>query len=320
MADDKDKARKENREQNKYKMMLDAAIAKAKDDPSPENLAEVQRLSNASPQAAVLAAQRLSTEQAALNDPKNIALLKTLLSVGGVMASLSQIAKSNIARRGLIPPGIPGAPGVDQGLNQQIFNAQLGSMNAGRAKAAADVGINDAYNQAVQSATNTAAGQSGMRQALINKANLNKMRANAELIPGLDAIRAREEARADQLIGHRADLAQSQYGQQLQATGMALDQYNKNSAAIGALGAIGHENLFSQLQGMPENLVGGLHRFANPYAPVYPDRSAGDTPEVTDNAIAYGNHLIQNLKGHATGYVNRAGQQPFQQPVNYTID
>ena len=301
----RDKNRRDHQEAfASWQRQYDAALKKAIKTGDTQDILAASRLADMHPDTARTVSASILSEQSAVNQAKYVPILKTILGAAGVGASMQQINMANLAKGRLVRPGIPSPPAIDPGVNQQIYNAQLGSMNAGRTAAAANVGINDAYNQAVQEATNTAGGQSGIRQSLINKANLNKMRASIGVLPEIDAVRAREEGRADQLIGQRAQLGQNSYGQLLQATGMGLDQYNRDAEAIAKLGAIGHENLFGQLQSMPENLVAGMSSFSNPYAPKYSefksDNSTGDQKTPEGRARQFKAHLSGNLNAHAT--------------------
>lgn len=261
-----------------------------------EKTRQAQELLHSDPDNMKFAQDELRHVQTDKANARYAPVLKAMLSLGGVGASLGQIGLSNNLRKSLVQPSIPGSPGIDPVLNQQIFNAQRGTLDAGRYASAANVGINDAYNQAVQEATNTAAGQAGTRHALINAANLRKMRASVGMLPELDAIRAREEGRADSLIGKRNEFAQENYRNQLHAVGMGLDQYNKQSAAIGALGAVGHENLFGQLGDFAENAVPATMAFTNPYRVT--DAQHENYPAVKDNASAYEDSLNNALKNH----------------------
>jgi len=278
--------------------------------PSDEQLNEVKDLIHNTPEGQAYASDEMRQAQTGKAQARYSPVLKMMLSLGGIGASLNQISTANSRRGALVQPAIPNAPGFDPALNQQIFSAQRGSMDAGKAAFAANVGINDAYNQAVQEATNTAAGQAGTRQSLINAANLRKMRASVGMLPELDAIRAREEGRADNLVGERSQIAQQNYSNQLHATGLGLDQYNKNSAAIGALGAVGHENLFGQLGDLAENAVPGTMAFSNPYRVTEPQHD-NYNDKMNSKAGAYEAALNDALKKH--GSYNT----PFQD--NYSL-
>ncbi|MDE2217822.1 MAG: hypothetical protein KGJ87_11810 [Planctomycetota bacterium] len=263
--------------------------------PTAADINEIKDIANNSPEAQAHIQTELRKAQTGENQARYSPVLKTLLSLGGVGASLNQVNLANQLRGSLVQPGIPSAPGVDPALNQQIFNAQRGTLDAGKAAFAGNVGINDAYNQAVQDATNTAAGQAGTRQALINSANLRKMRSSVGMLPELDAIRAREEGRSDNLVGQRAQLAQENYRNQLAATGMGLEQYNKNAAAIGALGATGYENLFGQLGDFSDNAIPAMSAFSNPYTPTGPS-SPGYTNAVHKRVSSFKNAVDNSLK------------------------
>ena len=219
--------------------------------------------------------------------------LKSALGIAGVAASLNQINRANTALSGLTQPGIPSPPGVDNVLQNQIYQAQRGSMDAGKNLAAYNIGLNDAYNQAVNEANNTSSGQASIRQALVNEANLNKMRASVEAIPRVDAIRAREEGRADNLIGLQQQMLQQQYGNQINGAQLAQEMYIQKARAAGMLGAIGHSNLFGQLGDLTDTLPA---TFANPYMNPFSKK------QIPDNAIAYENSLDAARKGGQSGY------------------
>lgn len=257
-------------------------------------LREITEIKHRSPDAILHSTNMMRQEQTAAAQGRYSPLLQAALSAAGIGASLGQIQRSNSLYSSLIPPSIPTLPSTDPALNQQLFSAQRGTMNAGTAMAAANVGINDAYNQEVQEATNTAGGQAGMRQSLINEANLNKMRASVAMLPELDNIRAREEGRADQLASTRAELDQQGYSRQLDAATLAFQNYYKNAEAIGNLGAMGHSNLFGQLGDLSKTLIPATMAFSNPYKPQQ-NNTVANNPSL-QQAELYSDHLNDNLK------------------------
>lgn len=175
--------------------------------------------------------------------------LKGALNGVDLAISLNQIAKSNKTLGSIIQPAIASSPGIPPELQAQLSQAQnQGAFEAQRAVAAAKAANQEQLLNDINVAKHVSGGQGAAYQANVQSASLRNQRANAMLPVQQDAIRARYQQMANQLAEAKGQLGQHDFGNRLYASQLALDQYNKQLQAAGALGQAGRLNLRNSLQ------------------------------------------------------------------------
>lgn len=174
--------------------------------------------------------------------------------LAGLTASMGQIRQSNRTLRGLSRPGMPTPPSEDPQLQQAIYQASQGTMNAANQVQPVIEGLNQQYAQDLGLARDISGGQSSTYGALGQLASLRRTRGLNEAAPIIDNIRAREQARLDDLLARRQGFRQQDFQNRLGLSEMALNQYNKEASAAGLQGQIGRENLFSTYGNLADDL------------------------------------------------------------------
>lgn len=179
----------------------------------------------------------------------------TLLSGVDLATSLNQIKTSNNTIKSIIQPAIATSPGQPTELNAQLQQAQnQGGVEAQRAVAPAQAELAQQYANDVNTAKQVSGGQGSSYQANVQNASLRRQRAALGLAPIVDSVKARYQNMANQLATSKAQLGQQDFGNRLYGSQLALDQYNRQMAAAGALGQAGRLNLRNTLQGLSNNL------------------------------------------------------------------
>lgn len=177
-----------------------------------------------------------------------------LLGAGQVAAAATQIGKSNRALRGLRRPAAPGLPQIDPALDQAITDASRGTFDASRAAAIPAREIRNRRLLDEMQARQVAGGQSAQYAALNQASAMGTNRAYAEMIPMIDSIRAREQARLDNLIATRQQQRQQDFQNRMSVYQNDLNNYNMDAQAAGALGATGRENLYTGFSTLANSL------------------------------------------------------------------
>ena len=226
---------------------------------------------------------------------KNKPFFDALLAGSDIYTSISQIQQSNKAIRELQRPSMPSPNVLDPALNNQIAKAQQGTLDAARALEPAKAGIDQQRALDIDLARRISGGQAGALGAQATGASLRAMRESAKLPQIRDAIRAREQGRADNLIGLRQGVLQDEFQNRLAIGRTNLDQYQNDVAAAAALGQAGRTNLRMTLGQLPDMLT----------------RTAGNMMPVQDVWDAYGanveNNLAQTIAKFNPGPVSRPG-------------
>jgi hypothetical protein len=174
--------------------------------------------------------------------------------LAGLGASMGQIRQSNRTLRGLRRPGLPTPPTEDPELQNAIYNAQQGTMNAARQVQPMVEGLNQQYAQDLGLARDISGGQASTYGALGQLASLRRSRGLAETAPLVDNIRAREQARLDNLLARRQGFRQQDFQNRLGLGELALNQYNQDIGAAGIQGQIGREHLFNTMGNLADDL------------------------------------------------------------------
>jgi hypothetical protein len=174
----------------------------------------------------------------------NIAIgLNAILAGSDISASRAQIAESNRLLGNSKKPSRPGAPKADPYLDQAINQAQVGTMDASRALAPAQLQILDNYLSDINNAKVASTGNAGQFGSLAQAASSRRNRAAQELVPIGDQVKAREQSRLDNLIGTRIDQNQQSFANQASLYPTDMQQYMMEQQIAGSLGATGRENL-----------------------------------------------------------------------------
>ena len=171
----------------------------------------------------------------------------TINSLAQLGISSGQIKRSNNALGALSRPGLPTTPREDEALSNAIYGAQQGTFDAARAVAPVRQGIEDAYTSDLQTARQASGGQSGTFGALAQTANLRKMRGYGEMAPLIDSIRAREQARLDNLLAMRQEGRQQDFRNRMSIYDRSNQNYTDDVAAASELGLAGRENMQTAL-------------------------------------------------------------------------
>lgn len=197
----------------------------------------------------------------------------TLIQGADIATSLSQIKQGNQALKGLVQPSVPTPSGAGlQTINNQIAQAQRGSFDAARAVAPARQAANDEYNTNINNAKAIAGGQAGEFGSLAQSAANQRARTLMPLPQLVDQIRAREQARMDQLAGLKGQYIQQDDRNRLYGTELANQQYQTQAQLAGDLLRQGNTNLRNVFQTLPDNLLQSAGRLSvgmmpttNPY-------------------------------------------------------
>jgi len=181
--------------------------------------------------------------------------LNTLLNLSKVAVSASQIRKSNDQLSRLNRPALPSTPGEDPALREALYKAGQGTFDAARAAQVSEGKILNQRRAADQAIRQASRGQGGQFQAGMQANALGAMGAMGELTPMIDTIRAREQARYDELLGMRGRERQMDFRNRMSLFDVANENVNIDRASANMLGQAGRENLFSSLQGLGDNLA-----------------------------------------------------------------
>jgi hypothetical protein len=173
--------------------------------------------------------------------------INLILAGTDIANSINQIRASNQGSSRAKKPGRPAIPQRDQYLQQALRSAEEGTFDAARALAPAQAQITDQYQQDIADAKTASTGQAGAYGAYRQLAANRRNRAALNLAPIADDIRAREQARYDNLLGMRQAETQRMFDNSAQSYGQDLDQYNTEQQAAASLGSMGRQNLRGSL-------------------------------------------------------------------------
>jgi hypothetical protein len=190
----------------------------------------------------------------------------TLLNLAQVGTSAAQIARSNDQLGGLQRPAMPTPPSEDRALGRSIYEAQQGTFDTARAAQAASNKIINQRLAADEAVRQVSRGQGAQYQAGRQANSLAAMAAMGELTPMIDAIRAREQARLDELLAMRQQNRQMDFRNRLNLYDRGIENYMNDYQMAAELGATGRQNLYSSLGSLGSNLAvgAGYANFQNP--------------------------------------------------------
>lgn len=197
---------------------------------------------------------------------RNKPFFDAILAGADIATSLSQIQNSNKAIKNLVKPTLPNPDVLDPAVNSAIADAQRGNLDALRALEPAKAEIAQQRLADMQTAKSVSGGQAGAYGSLATAAGLRANRAALSL-PGIqDSIRARQQQRADSLIGLRQGVRQNEFNNRLGIADRNLEQYTADLSAASSLGQAGRTNLHNTLGQLPNTItraVGGAMPVGN---------------------------------------------------------
>jgi hypothetical protein len=192
-----------------------------------------------------------------------------ILAGADINTSLSQVRNSNKAIKNLVRPGLPAVPLNDPALNDALRGAQVGTMDAARAIGPARQELQDQYAKDIALAKSIGGGQSSTLGALGQVASLRRARGAAALAPQIDAIRAREQGRVDNLLGMRQQQSQQNFYNRKLNSDTALNQYGLDLQSAGQLGSTGRLNLRNSMSSLLGAVPGVAARIGQGYNDKY---------------------------------------------------
>lgn len=218
----------------------------------PNVLTVIQEIIGSSPEMFSYAAQlQEQQEQGKLVGKIGVAA-NALLKAGFTAASMRQIANAKNAASQLQRPNIPGAARRDPRLEDALNRARRGTIDVNQVLAPAKQGIQDAAAAGMAQAQAISRGQAGSYGSLANQINLQRMKAAMGLAPIAQEVASQNAQIENQLLGQRAYETQNLLNNQQALTGLALDQYNQDAAAIGGAGQAGRTNLYETVNTLPQ--------------------------------------------------------------------
>jgi hypothetical protein len=174
-----------------------------------------------------------------------------------------QVSASNRALARNQRPALPGLPPADPRLDQAISEAQRGTMDAARMVEPARQGIERGFASDLTAARGAVGGQASAYGALAQTAALRRNRGFAELAPVIDSVRAREQARLDDLLARRGQQRQQDFGNRMQLYDFANQNYQQDANAAAELGLAGRENMYGAINSLPDSLAAYGGTFAD---------------------------------------------------------
>ncbi len=223
--------------------------------------------------------------------------LNTGLAAFDLTQSNKQIKASDRALRRLRRPSAPAPLTADPKLEQALAEAQQGTFDAYRRLAPAQQQILDSYLSDLDSARTASTGQAGTYGALSQVASTRRGRRGQELVPLLDDVRAREQARYDGLLGMKLGENQAIQNSQAQNYPYDLYQYNNELQMAGDLGATGRSNFRTALTNLGSQVPSAVsdqivsRRFDNIREQAL---ASGVSEDVADLAVEADRNLLYN--------------------------
>ena len=216
---------------------------------------EMAKKAYASPEgkAAIIDQAEKAATQAATE--KGVSAANIALDLTGLAASLGQIKAGDRAAATSRRPNRPVGLTADPLLQQQIADAQQGTLDAARRVAPAQQAIMDQYLSDLNQAEVASAGQAGTYGALAQVASQRRGRGAQQLAPIIDDIRAREQGRLDNLTAMKLNENQAIQQSNAQFYPTDMNQYQMEQQAAAQLGSQGRSNLFQSLANFGSDVV-----------------------------------------------------------------
>lgn len=225
-------------------------------------LQKITELSLRSPETKEKFLNKIEELQKAKTGQRIVDALNTVVSLADVGTSVNQISEANKAISRSVRPRRPAPLTADPLLQQSIADAQQGTFDSARRIAPAQLALLDNYLADLAQAKTAATGQAGVEAALGQVASMRRGKGSLELAQISDDIRAREQARLDNLLQLKLQENRAINESQSQFYPTDLWNYQQEQQRIGELGAIGRENLRQSFINLGQNVVSPLTDFA----------------------------------------------------------
>lgn len=204
-------------------------------------------------------ASELASGFGALND-----MTEALVGTGQIRASRKTLDA-------LSRPQLPEIPKRDEKLSKAISDAQAGTFDTARQLQPMRETIERGYGADLQTARSVAGGQAGAYGALGQTAAIRRNQALSGMAPMIDSIRAREQARLDNLLGMRQDENQRNFGNRMYQYNQSNSNYDVDRAYAEDRLAAGQSNLFGGLRNFGNNLAVLGSKYYDKPAPQFSD-------------------------------------------------
>jgi hypothetical protein len=173
--------------------------------------------------------------------------INLILAGSDIAQSINQIRAANKGAKESKRPTRPTIPQRDAALQQALRGAQVDVSSQENAIAPVKAQIQDQYLNDIANAKTASTGQAGAYGSYAQLAANRRNRAAMQLAPIADQIKRQDQARADQLLGMRADETQQMFQNQATLYPADLQQYQLDQQAAAQLGSTGRSNLRNSL-------------------------------------------------------------------------
>ena len=213
-----------------------------------ENKVTSEQINNALPEFATTKAGQKHLASMAQN--KKLGQISVLAGqVASIAGQASDIKNSKeqirVAKEGIAKLRKPQAPvidGTDPALDQEIYDAQMGTTDQSQLAASARAGYDDVYNRDLNQARIASTGQAGAYGAMGQLASGRRNRAETRLAPEMNTIRRGEQERLRMLLNQREGQNARRSRQRQGLYNTELAQYNTEANALGSLMSTGLSN------------------------------------------------------------------------------
>jgi hypothetical protein len=225
-----------------------------------DGLTESIRMMQTEPAMKEMTAKLVQDRESAELSDKLAQGINLILGGTDIANSINQIQEGKKGAR-KPRPARPAIPQKSVLLQQALRQAQEGTMDAGRALLPVQAQIQDQYQNDIANAKTASTGQAGNFGAYAQLAADRRNRAALQMAPIQDDIRAREQARYDNLLGMDINENQQMFNNQNDLYGQDLYQYNQEQRNYGALQSQGRENLRNSLYSFGGNLAPNIANY-----------------------------------------------------------
>lgn len=153
-------------------------------------------------------------------------------------------------------PALPNVSGIDNALEQEIYRAQMGTMDSHRALDPAKAQLREQQVADQQVAQSVSGGQAGIYGGLAQASATRRNRGARELVPMADTVRAREQGNLNNLLQLRQYQDRARFDQQSNNAGILENRFNMDTNIYGNLLATGIENRRDSWRNMGNSLAG----------------------------------------------------------------
>jgi hypothetical protein len=240
--------------------------------------------------------------------------LNTVLAGVDVATGLAQTAGARRALRQSRRPERPAPLTKDPTLQAELEASRQDTLDAARAISPAQQGILDTYMSDLNQATTASTGQAGTRGALAQVAAGRRNRANQQLAPMVDTIRARRQDQMNRLLAmsqqenQAIQQSQAQFYPTDMLTYMREQEFAGNALAQGRLNT--RAGLGNLGQAVPDAYANSALR--KRMSDIYNKMNSLYGPDIARTAAEAQTAMLPPSSG-----VNRVNEQDFEQMYNY---